>query len=1022
MRTFQLACASAAGLLLAAIAPAQLLKNINQVPAPRAGYPEDSDPTAFVAANGRVYFSASTAATGRELFWVDGSGAPAQLLADIELGAGDSNPRDLVALPSGLLVFNAQSTATGEEIWVSDGTAAGTELLADIAVGTESSFARNLTVHGAHAYFVARSAGVFSPSLWRTDGTPAGTERLDDLGLTGSHSIGGQLIASAGSQLFYVAAHSVAGGGEWRLYTTDGSVGGSQLVARVSESSSYGPRELTAAGSRVVFVAQGIDTGLEIWVSDGTAPGTAMVDLQPGSTGSKPNGLIAAAGQVFFSAIEISGFPTTHQIFVSDGTVAGTRQVTTRPPSLPSGGPNPLAVLGNELLYRVYDAAYGNELWITGTTPGSARLYADFGPGSSDPLGAVPFGGGVLCQAKNAATGAELFFSDGTPAGTFLVKDIEPGTVSSWPHDLVVLGGQAFFGATTLQAGHEIWITDATLAGTRLHTDLAAVPFDQSSFPSNVANLGDRVVFAADDGVTGKELWASDGTGAGTVQLTDFNGSGDSLSTLSRFPIMPLGGRAVFGLDDGTRGTELWISDGTPAGTGLLFEATPGAQLSTATPLIEWRGEVYFVAGPTFGPHKLYATNGTATRSVGGFNRLGTQQPVEHHGRLFFAAFTAAAGLELWSTDGTAAGTAMVADVNPGPASGMNGFQAASLGDYVYFAGGQPGNLEELWRTDGTAAGTALFADLDPTFGSLPSDFHTVGDHVVFSARVNGNRQYYGTDGTTIEQLSSPPLSVNGNWVLYTNGQKVMGMLRGPGGSFNLWGTDGTPAGSGVIKEISPDGSVFVNLRAWRVSSGDKLLFGAGDAAVGHEIFITDGTTAGTKVMIDLAPGPASSLPSNVSRLANRLILSASDLVTGSELYELPWTLVDDWLAEPIGVGCPGSSGRAPTFDVQGSAQPGRTLDVGIERALPLAPVAHLWSADYRLSEVGGCGFYLAAPLSLAAGVTSPQGSTRLALPIPALPALLGQGFWLQSLVVDAGGQFLGRAALSSGLEIRVGG
>ena len=95
------------------------------------------------------------------------------------------------------------------------------------------------------------------------------------------------MLVSTGTQLFYTASESVPGsGGQWRLYTSDGSVGGSQLVAQVQESNWYGPRELTVAGSRVVWTAPGQNTGLEIWVSDGTAAGTAMVDLIPGSGNS----------------------------------------------------------------------------------------------------------------------------------------------------------------------------------------------------------------------------------------------------------------------------------------------------------------------------------------------------------------------------------------------------------------------------------------------------------------------------------------------------------------------------------------------------------------------------------------------------------------------------------------------------------------------------------------------------------------------------------------------------------------
>jgi ELWxxDGT repeat protein len=89
-------------LLLVAAAPGQILKNINTVPQPTSSVPVDSSPGPFVRAGGRVYFAA-TGGLGRELYWADTTGAPARLLADIELGAAGSNPRQIVQLANGLV-------------------------------------------------------------------------------------------------------------------------------------------------------------------------------------------------------------------------------------------------------------------------------------------------------------------------------------------------------------------------------------------------------------------------------------------------------------------------------------------------------------------------------------------------------------------------------------------------------------------------------------------------------------------------------------------------------------------------------------------------------------------------------------------------------------------------------------------------------------------------------------------------------------------------------------------------------
>jgi ELWxxDGT repeat protein len=95
-------------------------------------------------------------------------------------------------------------------------------------------------------------------------------------------------------------------------------------------------------------------------------------------------------------------------------------------------------------------------------------------------------------------------------------------------------------------------------------------------------------------------------------------------------------------------------------------------------------------------------------------------------------------GQELWRTDGTSAGTIMVKDINPGP-GGIHGGEYvrrhAVVGDGLYFAADDGVNGQELWRTDGTAAGTTLVADLWPgPSGSKPSDLTLSRGALLFTA------------------------------------------------------------------------------------------------------------------------------------------------------------------------------------------------------------------------------------------------------------------------------------------------
>src|SRR5207249_2859064 len=76
-------------------------------------------------------------------------------------------------------------------------------------------------------------------------------------------------------------------------------------------------------------------------------------------------------------------------------------------------------------------------------------------------------------------------------------------------------------------------------------------------------------------------------------------------------------------------------------------------------------------------------------------------------GTIYFAATTPAAGTELWRSDGTSAGTAMVKDIRPGPPdSGVTNL--FNVNGTLVLAANDGTNGLELWRSAGTDAGTGV--------------------------------------------------------------------------------------------------------------------------------------------------------------------------------------------------------------------------------------------------------------------------------------------------------------------------
>ncbi|MDH3675510.1 MAG: hypothetical protein OES12_08440 [Anaerolineae bacterium] len=82
-------------------------------------------------------------------------------------------------------------------------------------------------------------------------------------------------------------------------------------------------------------------------------------------------------------------------------------------------------------------------------------------------------------------------------------------------------------------------------------------------------------------------------------------------------------------------------------------------------------------------------------------------------GILFFSATDSVHGTELWMTDGTPAGTKLVADIYPGP-EGSFPADLTNVNGTLFFSADDGVHGTELWISNGTRVGTKLFADLDP--------------------------------------------------------------------------------------------------------------------------------------------------------------------------------------------------------------------------------------------------------------------------------------------------------------------
>ena len=669
--------------------------------------------------NGILYFSADDGVYGRELWRTDGTAEGTFRVTDIRAGSLSSDPSYLTVF-GGSLYFAASDGVLGLELWKSDGTAAGTVRLLDLRPGVNSSDPGGLTVWGDRLFFSAND-GSRGYELWKTDGTAAGTVLVSDT-WPGSGTGGGWDLTPMGDALFFVAASTYNNNELWK---TDGTPLGTVLVKEIRTGAmDSNPHTLRVVGDQLFLSANDGPHGQEAWVSDGTTEGTILPkDVYPSPNSGSPSSLVALGPTLLFAASNGGTFGLNGtELWTSDGTEAGTAMVKDLAPGTESSMPSRLAAFGGRVYFNAKSTTSALELWRSDGTAAGTSVWNDAWPGgnSGDPDKLTVSGGFLYYTANNGPSGVELWKTDGITSG--LVKDIRPWYGSA-PHDLADLGGTLLFAANDGTTGDELWRSDGTAAGTTLVKEI--VPGASGSGPTGLTDVNGTVFFSAAEAATGRELWRTDGTATGTVQVADINpGAGAS----SPANLTKVAGALFFAADDGGTGIELWKSDGTAAGTVLVADINPGAGASNPGNLRNVDGTLFFTANDGVNGLELWRSDGTAAGTVlvedlaPGAASSSPLFLTDVNGTLLFQANNGVDGAELWSSDGTPTGTFLVQDIHAGAPSASPSSMTL-VGERVFFAATDENGVE-LWA----------LANQAPTANAGPDQTVEVGPAVTVDA------------------------------------------------------------------------------------------------------------------------------------------------------------------------------------------------------------------------------------------------------------------------------------------------
>ena len=204
-----------------------LFKDINETPSGQdPNRTESSAPFKLTSAGDRLYFTAYTQDSGRELWTSDGAAEGTYLVKDIidesdfystYEGFGKVHFPEMVPMGTRLF-FTTWEPATGVELWQSDATAAGTNVVRDIADNGDAHPASLVPYRGT--LFFSAWDPEHGRELWQTDGGEDSTLVVADLA-QGDSSSSPTELSVIGGQLLFSARDGVAGRELWRMPLPD---------------------------------------------------------------------------------------------------------------------------------------------------------------------------------------------------------------------------------------------------------------------------------------------------------------------------------------------------------------------------------------------------------------------------------------------------------------------------------------------------------------------------------------------------------------------------------------------------------------------------------------------------------------------------------------------------------------------------------------------------------------------------------------------------------------------------------
>lgn len=873
--------------------------------------------------------------------WAYGCFAQLSVFKNINLQEMGSSPGNFVEV-NGTVYFTVTHT-DGYRLWKTDGTEAGTVQVSDQNINVPPpeygvlfpppAYAALFPFNGYLYYYVSNTEQV---ELWKTDGisqlfvmntyprnffsyqnelyyldTNQLKKLVNDSGIvvktipTSLEFIGQDPIVLNHQFLFYTQTKSPINSlFQFQLWKSDGTESGTSIFKQM-DSTGYFPTyfasyEKNRKMSRVeevvyFFIYKKLSNDVlstyqcQLWKTNGTADGTTFVTGIPVTSNT--------SGPFYLS------YPTI------------------------------LASIGDRVLFKTF-----TEVWSSNGSAEGTVFIKDF-PVFGLDYSAFTYKDRFYFAANDGVNGNELWQSDGTPANTKLLKDINPDGNSN-PFYFQIIKDKLYF---LINNPYELWETNGTTEGTKFIQPLAQESSGADLKPSVIQTSSNELIFKYYDPQNGCELWKSDLTLQNAALLKNIR-TDDKGSFIVK--LIKVGKYWYFTTSD-YRGTELWRTDGTPQGTTIVKDINSGKNGITIQEYVGMGGLLYFTFIFQNSPNNkihLFRTDGTENGTVEiPLNSGSTTTNVNPTSlratlnRLFFVGYhQSLRGNTIWVSDGTALGTALLTKTSPV----LSPINLTVVNHLLFFTSGR------LWVSDGTEVGTKIVLSQSSNliltspmnltefkgklyclafyylnfnesgYAIIESDGTELGTKIVYKigdsnyspaiwlfflektddklyfSKDNSveNRAFdlWATDGTTngtykVKTISYSPYIDKVKLVAVNRRLYFQRYVFPTIEPTKWWSTDGTEQGTYEIKLANPKAKLDL---ASAQKFNNKLYLNIYTPELGMELWTSDGTTSGTRVVDEVRAGANSSYVNNLMDFEDKLLFGANDGVNGYELWQ----------------------------------------------------------------------------------------------------------------------------------------